>query len=101
MTKGIAVALASFVLLGNASTAFASAQGDYTTPGVNIRLKTGTYSTVMGSGYPGQGLTAYCEVWDYKENSGDWFYHRNNTTGVKGYSIGKYLRVNGYVPHGC
>lgn len=100
--KGIASVLIALLTCSLAIPANAASSGDYRAAGVNIRNSTGVRrSRVLGAGYPGQRLTAYCEEWNYAENSGDWFYHQNRRTRIKGYSLGRYLRVDRLVPHGC
>lgn len=76
-------------------------RGDYTANGVNIRNRAAYSSTVVGAGYAGQGANVYCYVWNYREGSGDWYYHRNLTTGVKGYSISWYMRTWAEPRNGC
>lgn len=77
-------------------------KGDYTANGVNIRNRTGyTNSVVVGSGYKGQGANVYCYDWNYRENNGDWYYHRNLKTGVKGYSLHRYMRTSAEPKTGC
>lgn len=76
-------------------------RGDYTANGVNIRNRTGYNSVVIGSGYKGQGANVHCYDWNYRENNGDWCCHRNLRTGVKGYSLHRYMRTNAEPRNGC
>lgn len=96
LRRKIAAAMTAAVLsFGFAATpAVAAANGDYTANGVNIRNATGVKgSVVVGAGYKGQGATIYCALWNYHENSGDWWYHQNKKTRVKGYSLQWYMKA--------
>jgi hypothetical protein len=79
----------------------ASANGDYTASGVRIRACANTSCTTHGLGYRGQGATITCfRYGQYVEGTSIWYYHRNQTTGVTGYSISRYLDfTSGTVPH--
>ncbi|MFH8880620.1 hypothetical protein [Streptomyces californicus] len=82
--------------------AAAAASGDYLGTGVRIRSQANGSSTVKGLGYAGQGATVYC--WQDGRASDpnqivSWFYHRNNATGVTGWSSWEVFRAHGDVPH--
>ncbi|WP_103063990.1 hypothetical protein [Actinomyces qiguomingii] len=92
--KRLVVSLVLVVTLVATPASAWAVRGDYTANGVNIRNRTGYNSVVVGSGYKGQGANVYCYLWNYRENNGDWYYHRNLRTGVKGYSLHRYMRTN-------
>ncbi|WP_221355298.1 hypothetical protein [Streptomyces beigongshangae] len=80
----------------------AAAPGDYLGTGVRIRAAADGNSTVVGLGYAGQGATVYC----YRNGPhtepnkiATWYYHRNNATGVTGWSNWDVFRPSGQVPH--
>ncbi|MEV0682183.1 SH3 domain-containing protein [Actinosynnema sp. NPDC050436] len=64
--------------------------GDFNTAGVRIRLRADTTSTVLGLGYPGDGVdTEYCAP------TRNTFAHiRNLKTGVKGWVTASYISPN-------
>ncbi|MFI7386656.1 hypothetical protein [Streptomyces sp. NPDC049813] len=85
-----------------APRAAASAPGDYLGTGVRIRAQANGSSTIKGLGYAGQGATVYC--WQDGPTSNpnliiSWYYHRNNATGVTGWSSWDVFRPSGEVPH--
>jgi hypothetical protein len=93
---GSAVLAASIVI--PASPAMASASGDYTSTGVRIRSCPSTSCTAYGLGYPGQGATIYCyKLGTIVNGTPYWYYHRNKTTGVTGYSTDAYMSFVGSV----
>jgi hypothetical protein len=96
VTRAAATALAgplAFTAAGGtmavtADSASAAITGDYLVSGANIRAAATLSSTVVGVGYPGQGVTSWC--WKYGDQVGGgsnaWDYHTNLTTRVNGYS---------------
>jgi hypothetical protein len=101
LLRAAAVAAMSGTLaLVPASAAQAAAYGDYTASGIRIRACAKTTCTVYGLGYPGQGAYITCfRYGEYIGNNSIWYYHRNRTTGVVGYSHSSYLNFNsGTVP---
>lgn len=93
-----AVVLAASIVIP-ASPAMASANGDYTADGVRIRSCPSTScNTVYGLGYPGQGATIICyKLGTIVNGTPYWYYHRNKTTGVTGYSTDAYMTFTGSV----
>jgi hypothetical protein len=89
------VLVAASVLLP-ASPAAASVNGDYTADGVRIRAcPSTTCQPVYGLGYPGQGATIYCyKIGSVVNGTPYWYYHRNRTTGVTGYSTDAFMNFN-------
>ncbi|MFD9895654.1 hypothetical protein ACFWY9_40455 [Amycolatopsis sp. NPDC059027] len=87
-------ALASAFLLLGTGVASAGWHGDYIGQGIRIR-SVPDGGTVKGLGYQGQGQ---CSTVARKVGSYWWGYHRNDTTGVVGWSRGDYLSVDG---RGC
>ena len=83
-----------------ATAAQAAAYGDYTASGVRIRACANTTCTIYGLGYPGQGAYITCfRYGEYIGNNSIWYYHRNRTTGVTGYSHSSLINFNsGTVP---
>ncbi|MET9499630.1 hypothetical protein [Streptomyces sp. NPDC006552] len=87
---------------GTAPRAATSAPGDYLGTGVRIRTRADGSSTVKGLGYAGQGATVYCWQDGPAANPNltiSWYYHRNNATGVTGWSSWDVFRPSGEVPH--
>ncbi|NEB77630.1 hypothetical protein G3I40_20790 [Streptomyces sp. SID14478] len=83
-------------------TTAASAPGDYLGTGVRIRAQANGASTIKGLGYAGQGATVYCWQDGPAANPSltiSWYYHRNNATGVTGWSSWDVFRPSGEVPH--
>jgi hypothetical protein len=80
----------------------AAVGGDYLGTGVRIRAAANGSSAVKGLGYAGQGATVYCWQDGPSTNPNEtvsWFYHRNNVTGVTGWSSWVFFRPSGDVPH--
>src|SRR4051794_21751814 len=106
MTRALGTAAAGVLLTGvvliPAGPAFAVATGDYSGDGVRIRKcpQTTSSCTVHGLGYRGQGVSVTC--YKYGEQVGGtniWYYHRNRTTGVTGYSHSGQISVtSGTIP---
>ena len=94
---------AGFTVAGqNVSAGAAAAPGDYLGTGVRIRAQANGASTIKGLGYAGQGATVYC----WQDGPAvdprltiSWYYHRNNATGVTGWSSWDVFRPSGEVPH--
>ena len=83
----VAAGVLSLGVLVPATPAQAAANGDYTDTGIRIRKCATTSCTSHGLGYPGQGAAISCYVnGQYLGNNNIWYYHRNRTTGVVGYS---------------
>jgi hypothetical protein len=93
-------AVAAPLALLPAAPALAAANGDYTAAGVRIRSCANTTCTVRGLGYQGQGAYITCfRYGEYIGNNSIWYYHRNKTTGVVGYSHSSLMNFNsGTVP---
>lgn len=88
LTGAAAGMLLSALALIPAAPAFAAANGDYTGSGVRIRkCPSTTNCTTHGLGYRGQGAAITCFKYGQQvSGSTIWYYHRNRTTGVTGYS---------------
>lgn len=87
---------------GTAPRAVATAPGDYLGTGVRIRAQANGSSTIKGLGYAGQGATVYCWQDGPAANPSltiSWYYHRNNATGVTGWSSWDVFRPSAEVPH--
>ncbi|KUN27664.1 hypothetical protein AQJ11_13600 [Streptomyces corchorusii] len=87
---------------GTAPRAVAAAPGDYLGTGVRIRAQANGSSTIKGLGYAGQGATVYCWQDGPAANPSltiSWYYHRNNATGVTGWSSWDVFRPSAEVPH--
>jgi hypothetical protein len=102
LTVPTAGATGSAGVEAKASPRAAAAPGDYLGTGVRIRAQANGSSTVKGLGYAGQGATVYC--WQDGPTSDpnqiiSWFYHRNNATGVTGWSSWDVFRPSADVPH--
>jgi hypothetical protein len=80
-----AVALsAATIALGTVTVAHA---GDYTENGVRIRSNSTTSSAVLGLGYTSHTITPICYQAGTVINGNKWWdKHRNNNTGVTGFS---------------
>ncbi len=93
-------AVAAAAALLPAAPAQAAANGDYTGSGVRIRGCPTTSCTTHGLGYRGQGAAISCfRYGEYTEGTSIWYYHRNRTTGVVGYSHSRYIDYHiGTVP---
>ncbi|HET6532819.1 MAG TPA: hypothetical protein VFH03_19705 [Actinoplanes sp.] len=100
LRAAVVTAIMSTLALAPATPAQAVAYGDYTGTGVRIRQCANTTCTVHGLGYPGQGATITCyRLGQYIGTSAYWYYHRNRTTGVVGYSHSNHLDfASGTVP---
>ncbi len=97
---GIVGVVTASALVFTAPSALASVSGRYTASGVRIRSCPNTTCTVYGLGYPGQSVTIYCyKTGTVVNGSPYWYYHRDNTTGVTGYSSDAYMDFNGSVSH--
>lgn len=87
----LALVLAATLGLGALGIATADAVS-YAYSGVRIRASKTATGTVKGLGYPGQSVTVYSDSFggDHVNCAGYiddyWTYHRNNSTGVTGYS---------------
>ncbi|MGW3464532.1 hypothetical protein ACWDE9_35315 [Streptomyces olivaceoviridis] len=87
---------------GTAPRTAAAAPGDYLGTGVRIRAQANGSSTIKGLGYAGQGATVYCWQDGPAANPSltiSWYYHRNNATGVTGWSSWDVFRPSAEVPH--
>lgn len=94
MRKILGTVLLATVLLPAASASAVS--GDYAGSGIAIRSCQFTSCTRLGLGYPGQGATIYCFKQGTNVNGNPfWDYHRNNSTGVTGYSADYYMNWSG------
>jgi hypothetical protein len=90
------------LLLVTAGPAQASAPGHYTGDGVRIRSCAHLNCRIDGLGYPGQSVTIHCYVYgDRVGSSTIWYRHRDNSTGVTGYSSEVYLDLNSGVIYHC
>ena len=99
LAKSLATGLLVIGLLAAPAAAFASVNGDYAGDGVRIRTGPSTSRTVVGLGYRGQGATLYCITRGTTINGNPWWErHRNQTTGVTGYSADYYMRWSGSLP---
>ncbi|SMC66652.1 hypothetical protein SAMN05660733_00925 [Lentzea albidocapillata] len=94
MTKRI-IAVTVAALAGMTLTAMpasAAVQRDYQVQGASIRASAHGDSTRVGLGYIGQGLTAYCGKFGPTGKGSTavlyWIHHRNNRTGVTGWTAG-------------
>ena len=95
--------VAAFALItagGVAAYATTSAEGDYTSNGVNIRTTGNTSATSVGLGYIGDGITATCVATRGSSVSGntEWVRHKNKDTNKKGYSSETLVSFSGTVP---
>ncbi len=92
----LTAAASSGVLL--AAPAQAAVAGHYTGDGIRIRSCPSTSCTAYGVGYPSHSATIYCyKTGTVINGSPYWYYHRDNTTGVVGYSADAYMSFNGSV----
>ncbi|MEU0530947.1 hypothetical protein [Amycolatopsis tolypomycina] len=87
----VGAAVAAFLMVGT-GVASAGWHGDYLGSGIRIRSAPVTGST-NGLGYPGQGECT--TVAQLASDGYYWGYHRNDTTGVIGWSRGDFLSVDG------
>lgn len=71
--------------------------GGFTASGVNIRTGPDTSCTAIGSGFPGQSVTARC----YTTSGGYfWIYLTDNSTGKTGWSRSDFVTWSGGIT-GC
>jgi uncharacterized protein YraI len=70
----------------------ANVKAKFTGSGVNIRTGPGTSCTVVGSGNPGNSVTARCAKYN---GSTLWIYLKDNTTGKIGWSSSAYVSLSG------
>jgi len=98
----IGAVVLTVAILVPASPASASASGRYNADGVRIRSCPFTTSScaILGLGYPNQNVTITCWKPGTTVNGGNiWYYHRNLSTGVVGYSTEAYITVfSGSIP---
>ncbi|WP_018349965.1 hypothetical protein [Longispora albida] len=89
LVKTLVVAtVAGSALVATAAPAAASASGRYLTDGTRIRSCSYLSCSVVGLGYKSQTLTANCYINLGSEvgGTGRWISHKNNATGVSGWS---------------
>ena len=97
LKKIISAAITAVAALALALPAQASAvtYTDYQVNGALIRSAADGLSRTVGAGYIGQGATLYCGRFG-RSTSGPastfWIYHRNNRTGVQGFTAGQNIR---------
>ena len=72
--------------------AAAAIDGDYQISGARILASPNGSAAVVGLGYPGQRVTILCGMygpWSTDTTTQDlWIRHRNNTSGITGYTTG-------------
>lgn len=88
--------LSAAIVLLTAGQAAATAYGDYSGTGIKIRTcpHVSTSCSVVGLGYPGQGVAITCGAnGDSVNGNYLWFLHTNRTTLKRGYSSAEYIYV--------